>query len=131
MTSSTGWTLEEKRDIVAEYEQTPKGSKGQVLDRHGVTQDQVYGWRAARDAGVLEVGFSVRRPLMTPRAESAEIARLRGENARLAAELERARKDVDDRQSALESLGKATALLHELVSAKSAPATSPPGPSIS
>jgi len=68
---------------------------------------------------------------MTPRTESAEIARLRAENARLVAELDRARKDIDDRQVALESLGKATALLHELVSAKSAPATSPPGPSSS
>jgi len=128
---STGWTLEEKRDIIAEYEQAPKGTKGHVLDRHGVSQDQLYGWRAARDAGVLEVGFSVRRARLTPRTESAEIARLRAENARLMAELERARKDIDDRQVALESLGKATALLHELVSAKSAPATSTPGPSSS
>jgi hypothetical protein len=63
--------------------------------------------------------------------ESAEIARLRAENARLTAELERARRDIDDRQRALEALGKATGLLQELVSAKSAPESSPPGPLIS
>lgn len=129
MAASTGWTLEEKRDIIAEYEQAVKGSKWRVLERHGVTHDQLRGWRAARDAGVLEVGFSVRRPRMTPRVESAEIGRLRAENTRLLAELDRARKDIDDRQAALESLGKATALLHELVSTKSAPTSSPPGPS--
>jgi transposase len=126
---SGAWTVEEKRSIIAEYEATPHGSKGRVLDAHGVSHDQLRGWRGARDAGVLDVGWSVRKPLSTPRPESAEIARLRAENERLVRDLERARKDIDDRQAALESLGKATALLHELVSAKSAKEGSPPGPS--
>jgi transposase len=131
MATSVGWTVEEKRAIVAEYEQTPHGFKQQVLDRHGVSRSRVLRWQASRDAGVLEVGFTVRRPQKTPRTESAEIARLRAENARLTAELERARRDVDDRQRALEALGKATALLQELVSAKSAPDSTQPGPLIS
>jgi transposase-like protein len=131
MATLDGWTLEEKRSIVAEYEQTPHGSKQQVLDRHGVSRSRVLRWQASRDAGVLEVGFTVRRPQKTPRVESVEIARLRAENARLIAELERARRDIDDRQRALEALGKATALLQELVSAKSAPGSSPQGPLIS
>jgi transposase len=131
MASSDGWTVEQKRSIVAEYEQTPYGWKQQVLDRYGVSRSRVLRWQASRDAGVLEVGFTVRRPERTPRAESAEIARLRAENARLAAELERARHDIDDRQRALEALGKATALLQELVSAKSAPDSCPRGPLIS
>jgi transposase len=130
MATSDGWTVEEKRSIVAEYEQTPHGWKQRVLDRHGVSRSRVLRWQASRDAGVLEVGFSVRRPLKTPRAESAEIARLRTENARLSAELDRARRDIDDRQRALEALGKATALLQELVSAKSALGSSPQGPLI-
>jgi transposase-like protein len=129
MAISGAWTVEEKRSIIAEYESAPKGEKWKVLEAHGVSPDQLRGWRGARDAGVLEVGWSVRRPRMTPRVESAEIARLRAENDRLARDLERARKDVDDRQAALESLGKATALLHELVSVKSAKDGSPPGPS--
>ena len=129
MAVSGAWTLEDKRAIIAEYEMTPKGKKWEVLERHGLSPDRLRGWRAARDAGVLEIGWSVRRPRMTPRVESAEIGRLRAENARLAKELDRARKDIDDRQAALESLGKATALLHELVSAKSAAERSLPGPS--
>jgi hypothetical protein len=86
-------------------------------------------WRAARDAGLLEVGATVRRPRATPRAESAEIARLRTEVARLEAEVARARKEVDDRQFALEALGKATALLHAVVAPRSAEDLSPPAPS--
>ncbi|HEX6408842.1 MAG TPA: hypothetical protein VFZ90_16765 [Gemmatimonadales bacterium] len=130
MATSAGWTVEEKRAIVAEYEQAPHGFKQQVLDRYGVDRSRVLRWQASRDAGVLEVGFTVRHPQKTPRTESAEIARLRRENARLTAELERARRDVDDRQRALEALGKATALLQELVSAKSAPGSWPQGPLI-
>jgi hypothetical protein len=57
---------------------------------------------------------------MTPKKESAELARLREANRRLEAELERARKDIDDRQRSLDAMGKATALLQQLVSGKSA-----------
>ena len=129
MAISGAWTVEEKRAIIAEYESAPHGEKSLVLARHRIRGDRLRGWRGARDAGVLEVGWTVRTPRMTPRTESAEIARLRAENQRLTQDLERARKDTDDRQAALESLGKATALLHELVSAKSAKADSRPGPS--
>ncbi len=57
---------------------------------------------------------------MTPKDESAELIRLRAENRRLEVELERARKDIEDRQRSLDSMGKATALLQHLVSGKSA-----------
>lgn len=123
------WTVEEKRTIIAEYELAPHGTKGLVLRRCGISGSQLRGWRGARDAGVLEVGGAVRTVPKTPRAESAEISRLRQENARLVVELDRARKDIDDRQAALEALGKATALLHDVVSRTSADPTSPPAPS--
>jgi transposase len=129
MAASRVFTVEQKRNIVAEYEVAPYGTKRQVLDAHDVSTHQVTDWRAARDAGLLEVGATVRRPLATPRAESAEIARLRTEVARLEAEVVRARKDADDRQFALETLGKATALLHALVSSRSADSSFPPAPS--
>jgi transposase len=129
MAASRLFTVEQKRDIVAAYEAAPYGTKRQVLDAHDVSAHQVTDWRAARDAGLLEVGATVRRPLATPRAESAEIARLRTEVARLKVDVARARKDADDRQVALETLGKATALLHTLVSSRSADPTFPPAPS--
>lgn len=129
MAVSRLFTVEQKRDIVAEYEAAPWGTKAEVLAAHGVTGRQLRDWRAARDAGILEVGATPRTVVATPREESAEIARLRKEVVRLEGEVARARKDADDRQVALETLGKATALLHVLVSPKSADPTFPAAPS--
>ena len=129
MAVSRLFTVEQKRDIVAEYEAAPWGTKADVLRAYGVSGRQVTDWRAARDAGILEVGATVQRPVATPRAESAEIARLRREVARLEAEVVRAHEETAARQAALETLGKATALLHALVSPRSADSSFPPGPS--
>lgn len=123
------WTVEQKRAIVAAYEDAPWGTKAGVLTTHGVTGPQVREWRAARDAGLLEVGGSPRTVVATPRAESAEIGRLRAAVARLEAEVAEARHLADDRQAALDTLGKATALLHALVSPRSATASLPGEPS--
>jgi transposase len=131
MAVSRVWTIEEKRAIIAEYETAEHGAKGLVLRQYGLSSDRMRAWRSARDEGVLEIGWRGRAMKATPRLESAEIERLRQENLRLHAELDRARKDIDDRQQALESLGKATALLHDLVSPKSAGTSIPPGPSTS
>jgi transposase len=114
------WTADEKREIIAEYEAAKHGSKQSTLLRFGVSEHQLRSWRTARDEGVLDAGLALRSTRMTPRRESAEIARLRAQVEHLNAELDRARQDVDDRQKAVEALGKATALLHELVSSKSA-----------
>lgn len=114
------WTVAERRAIVAEYEEAQHGSKQLVLRRHNVTYRQIRNWTGSRDAGLLEVGGAVRMATMTPKDESAELARLREDNRRLEAELERARKDIEDRQRSLDALGKATALLQQLVSDKSA-----------
>lgn len=120
MSGLRAWTVGQRRAIVAEYEEAPHGTKGLVLRRHQLTHRQMRTWTASRDAGLLEVGGSVRKASMTPKNESAELARLREANRRLEADLERARKDVEDRQRSLDALGKATALLQQLVSDKSA-----------
>lgn len=114
------WSVAERREIIAEYEEAPHGTKQLVLRRRNITDKKLRAWRASRDAGLLESGGVVRSPRMTPKEESAELSRLRAENRRLEAELERARKDIDDRQRSLDSMGKATALLQQLVSGKSA-----------
>lgn len=127
----TAWTVEQKRDMIAEYEAAPHGTKSGVLRRHGITGRELRNWRSAQDAGVLEVGLTPRTVRRTPAAESAEILRLRHEVVRLEAQVARAHKEIDDRQHALEALGKATALLHDLVSPRSADAseTTRPRPS--
>lgn len=128
MSVSQMWSVEQKREIIAEYEAAVRGTKSAVVQRYGVSMDQVRGWRAARDAGLLEVGLSARGTTRTPKAESAEIARLRAEVLRLREELDRAHQDIADRQQAVEALGKATALLHDLVSGKSDEKPSNPTP---
>lgn len=128
MAKSSQWNTEQKRKIVAEYDQAPHGTKGLVLRKHGLHARQIADWRDSRDAGLLEVGASMRRPITIRKENNAEIERLRHENERLQTELDRAKQDVKDRQDAIESLGKATALLHELVSGKSA---TPPNETLS
>lgn len=114
------WSADEKREIIAEYDAARHGSKQAVALRFGVSQDQMRRWRAARDEGLLDAGVNVRDLKRTPKRENAEIARLREQVAELTHELDRARQDVRDRQQAVEALGKATALLHDLVAGKSA-----------
>lgn len=125
------WTLEQKRTIIAEYDDAPHGTKAAVLRGYNISNERVREWRAARDAGLLEVGGVPRKLLATSRADNAEIRRLRRENERLEHDLTRARQETADRQGALDALGKATALLHELVSSKSASVSSPVAPSSS
>lgn len=123
------WSADEKREIIAEYETAVYGTKRSVLVKFGVSDHQIRDWRGARDAGLLDAGMNLRNPRKTPKLENAEIVRLRAEVERLQGELDRARQDVADRQKAVEALGKATALLHELVTGKSSEAVSTEEPS--
>lgn len=128
MAISQVWSADEKREIIAEYEGAKHGTKGAVLFKFGVSDHQMRTWRAARDEGLLDAGMNVRHPKRTPKRENAEITRLRDEVAQLREELDRARQDVQDRQQAVDALGKATALLHELVTGRSAAEPSRPEP---
>jgi hypothetical protein len=120
------WTVAEKRLIVEEYESLPWGSRGALLRRRGVHHSLVARWASYRDAGVLETGLRKGwQARMTPRAESAEIGRLRAEVSRLQAQVERAHRDRLVAEAAAETLGKASALLQAMLqSADPTPTTS-------
>lgn len=62
---------------------------------------------------------------MTPKAESAELGRLRAEVARLEAEVAQARQDRQVAEAVAHSLGKASALLQAMLQS----ADPIPGPS--
>jgi transposase len=123
MTKSTGKiplrTLEEKLVILERYEAAPRGRKGAVLREFGVSASAIGNWAYARDHdefAATPTGIkSSRSGAMTPKRQSAEIVRLRRE-------LARAQADQEILKAALESAGKAHALLEKLAeSAEPAP----------
>jgi len=132
--SSRRWTAEEKRAILEEYESTPWGSKATVLRRHGVAHRQLTHWATCRDLGVLETGLGRGlglRERMTPKAESAEIGRLRAEVNRLQAELDQADRDRRVAEAAAETLGKASALLQQMLQSAELSGSEPSSPAAS
>jgi transposase len=95
-----------KARILAEYESLDKAGKGALLRREGLYTSLIAAWRQQRDSGVRA---ALARPAGRPPADARdkELARLRRENERLAAELGKARKVI-------EVQGKLSALLGQL-----------------
>lgn len=103
-------TVAEKLVIVAEYEAAPHGEKGAVARRRGVDPRMIGRWAAARDQGDFgtgETGYRNQPSAVTPKRQSAEIGRLR---AKLAA----AEAENEILKSAIETVGKAHALLQTI-----------------
>jgi transposase len=116
MATGRRWSVAEKRAIVEEYESAAWGLKGAVLRRHRLTHSNVGRWMSYRDAGVIETGLRKGwRTRVTPKAESAEIGRLRAQVRRLDAELVKSRQDQVRAEAAAEALGKASALLQQML----------------
>ncbi|MGH3750326.1 MAG: transposase [Micromonosporaceae bacterium] len=95
-----------KARILAEYEQLDKAEKGALLRREGLYSSLISAWRDQRDAGARA---ALAKPAGRPQldARERENAKLRKENERLAAELDKARKVIDVQ-------GKLSALLGQL-----------------
>jgi transposase len=114
MVKSTGKvvhrTVAEKMAILAEYEEAPDGQRGAVARRHGIARSTITHWAYSRDNdlfGPSPTGVRVEGRAVTPKRQSAEIARLRRE-------LAKAQADQEILKAALESAGKAHALLEKL-----------------
>ncbi len=114
MVKSTGKrpyrTVAEKMAILAEYEAAPPGERGAVVRRHGLGSSTIGRWAYSRDHdefGPSPTGARVAGQAVTPKRQSAEIARLRRE-------LAKAQADREILKAALESAGKAHALLEML-----------------
>ncbi|MFJ7905285.1 transposase [Streptomyces sp. NPDC096198] len=100
---------EYKLRMVAEYDAAPTGEKGAILRRERLYHSHILEWRAARDAGGLTALTDRRTSPARPKraAETAELERLRKKVARL-------EKDLAKRDTALQVMGKASALLELL-----------------
>jgi transposase len=95
-----------KLRILAEYERTDRSGKGALLRREGWYTSLISEWRSQRDAGALSMVGPVRgRPPTDPR--ELELTKLQHENARLQADLAKARRVI-------EIQGNLSALLEQL-----------------
>lgn len=134
MSISAGFTVEEIRELVHEYEIQPYGQKGLWLQRQGVSEARLRRWRSAvfegdldrglipREGGVVGVSPGGRAGIERQRAR--ERAAHREELARLSAR-------VRELEQANEALGKAIGLLHQMSEHEPGvtPATSAPSDS--
>ena len=103
-----------KARVLDEYERLDKAGKGALLRREGLYSSLISEWRKQRDRGALaELAKPAGRQPADPR--DRELARLRRETPRLAAELGQAR-------TVIEVQGKLSALLDQLAT-DSAPET--------
>ena len=95
-----------KAKVLAEYEQLDKAGRGALLRREGLYSSLISAWRDQRDKGALA---GLAQPAGRPSADplERENTKLRRENERLAAELDKARKVI-------EVQGKLSALLGQL-----------------
>jgi len=100
------YTAAYKRDVLAEYEAADRAGKGALLRREGLYSSLISAWRDQRDAGALQGLGRGSGPAPADPAQR-EAARLRKENQRLSAELDRARRVI-------EVQGKLSALLDTL-----------------
>jgi transposase len=95
-----------KARVLTEYETLSKAEKGALLRREGLYSSLITEWRRQRDQGAEEaLGRTAGRQAADPRDQ--KIARLEKEKARLASELDKARKVI-------EVQGKLSALLEQL-----------------
>jgi transposase-like protein len=106
-----------KARILAEYEELDKAGKGALLRREGLYSSLISAWRDQRDKGAMAaLATPAGRPAADPKER--ENARLRKENERLAAELDKARKVI-------EVQGKLSALLGQLATDSPASGSEP------
>ena len=105
-----------KQKILTEYEALDRAGKGALLRREGLYTSLISAWREQRDQGALE---ALGRPAGHPPADARdrELARLRRENERLAAQLDKAR-------TVIEVQGKLSALLDQLATGSTEAPTS-------
>jgi transposase len=101
------YTAQYKLRILAEYERRGRDERGALLRREGLYSSLISEWRKQRDQGALQaLATSPGRPTSDSREQ--ELTRLRRENARLQADLGKARRVI-------EVQGKLSALLEQLV----------------
>ena len=117
MSISAGFTTEEIREFVHEYQIQPHGQKGPWLAERGVSRSRLRKWRAAVFEGDLDRGLIPREgsPMTVPPGTrtALELARAREREAHQA-EVERLSARIRELEGTNDALGKAIGLLHAM-----------------
>ena len=101
------FTAPYKLRILQEAERSAPGALGALLRREGLYSSHLTTWRKQREVGALAALAAKKRgPKVDPQAE--ELARLRRENARLQAKLQRADLIMDAQKKLLVLLNQPT-----------------------
>jgi hypothetical protein len=134
MSISAGFTAEEIREFVLEYQALPQGQKGPWLVERGVRYERLRRWRDAVFEGDLDRALIPREgsPMSLPPSNRTSIARARAaERAAHDAEVAKLNARVRELEQTNEALGKAIGLLHQM--SEQEPDATPPttGPSSS
>lgn len=112
MSFAPGYTGEEIREFVYEYERQPWGRKQAWLAEQGVSHQRFRRWRIAVFDGDVDRGLVPRNSgVMTPSNQRRQIAK---DHAAHDAENEQLRARVRELEATNEALGKAIGLLHQL-----------------
>ena len=88
------YTAAYKRDVLAEYEAADRAGRGAVLRRESLYSSLISAWREQRDAGAL-AGLARASGATPGDPAQREAARLRKDNERLVADLDKARKVIE------------------------------------
>lgn len=88
------YTAKYKLEVLAEYERLDKAGKGALLRREGLYTSLISAWREQRDRGALAAMEAAARGPKPVDPQARENQRLTLENARLAAELGKARQVI-------------------------------------
>jgi len=126
MSISPGFTTEQIREFVHEYEMQPYGRKAIWLEGQGVSYDRLRRWRSAVFDGDLDRGLIPREGglVTVPPEKRTGIERQRArERAAHEAEVAKLSARVHELEQTNEALGKAIGLLHRM--SEQEPAASP------
>jgi hypothetical protein len=131
---SAGFTAEEIREFVHEYELQGYGQKGVWLAGRGVSYDRLRRWRAAVFEGDLDRGLIPREgsPVTVSPGTRTALERTRArERAAQEAEIVRLTARIRELEGTNDALGKAIGLLHAMSEHEpaSTPMTTDPGDS--
>lgn len=114
---SVGFTAEEIREFVHEYQVQPYGQKGAWLSGQGFSYDQLRRWSSAVFEGDLDRGLIPRKggPMTIPPDQRTALERQRAkERAAQHAEVARLDARVRELEETNAALGKAIGLLHSM-----------------